>query len=178
MGYWENGPKGWTGPKGWIGPTGATLAGCRWNSGWVESGRCWAGLTAGLGLLQLGRAGLVSSWAGPPRSGLGHWIWTGPLDLGWSAGSGSGCYLRCPGEELTRLAEKERKQRGEEGWSGRFDGGGSRDGELGWSGSYGERLDLRTKSVWDPTVGGEAAGQKKFELRIVRPRAGGRSSVS
>ncbi|PKI58565.1 hypothetical protein CRG98_021028 [Punica granatum] len=64
----RTGPKGWTGQKGWTGPTGATLAGCRWNSG-------WAGLTAGLGLLQLGRAGLVSSCAGP-------------LDLDWSAGSG------------------------------------------------------------------------------------------
>ncbi|PKI19452.1 hypothetical protein CRG98_049274, partial [Punica granatum] len=55
-----------------------------------------------------------------------------------------------------------------EGWSRRFDGGGSRDGELGWSGSYGERLELRTKSVWEPTVTGGAAGQKKLELRIVR----------
>ncbi|PKI40200.1 hypothetical protein CRG98_039393 [Punica granatum] len=98
-------------------------------------------------------------WAGEPL-GWAAEIWTGPLDLDWSAGSGSGCYLRCPGEELTRLAEKERKQRGEEEWSGRFDGGGSRDGELGWSGSYEERLDLRTKSVWEPTVAGEAAGQK------------------
>ncbi|OWM83294.1 hypothetical protein CDL15_Pgr012775 [Punica granatum] len=75
-------PKSWTGPKGWTGPTGATLAGCRWNSGWAESGHCWAGLTAGLGLLQLGRAGLVSRWTGPAE------IWTGPLDLDWSAGSG------------------------------------------------------------------------------------------
>ncbi|PKI44064.1 hypothetical protein CRG98_035551 [Punica granatum] len=41
-----------------------------WDLDWAALG-CWAGL---------GRARLVSRWAGPPRSGLGHWIWTGALD--------------------------------------------------------------------------------------------------
>ncbi|OWM63478.1 hypothetical protein CDL15_Pgr026238 [Punica granatum] len=45
---------GRTGPKGWTGPMGATLAGCHWNPGWAESGRCWAGLTAGLGFAATG----------------------------------------------------------------------------------------------------------------------------
>ncbi|PKI75050.1 hypothetical protein CRG98_004524 [Punica granatum] len=60
---------------------------------------------------------------------------------------------------------------GEEGWSGRFDGGGSRDWELEWSGSYGERLELRTKSVWEPTVAGG-------KLRVRKTRAEDRSSSS
>ncbi|PKI53555.1 hypothetical protein CRG98_026052 [Punica granatum] len=38
---------GRTGPKGWTGPTGATLAGCRWNPGWAESGRIGSEIRSG-----------------------------------------------------------------------------------------------------------------------------------
>ncbi|PKI37986.1 hypothetical protein CRG98_041628 [Punica granatum] len=51
-------------------------------------------------------------WAGEPLDWDAK-IWTGPLDLDWSTRSGSGCYLRWPGEELTRLAKK--RNNGEEG---------------------------------------------------------------
>ncbi|OWM63927.1 hypothetical protein CDL15_Pgr024764 [Punica granatum] len=71
---------GRTGSKGWTGPTGATLAGCCWNSGWAESGRCRADCWTGF-------AATGPCWAGEPL-GWAAEIWTGPLDLDWSAGSG------------------------------------------------------------------------------------------
>ncbi|OWM68172.1 hypothetical protein CDL15_Pgr016372 [Punica granatum] len=50
-----------------LGQTGLMLAGRCWNSGWAESGRCWAGLTAGPRLLDWAVDGL--GWATGIRTG-------------------------------------------------------------------------------------------------------------
>ncbi|OWM88996.1 hypothetical protein CDL15_Pgr024014 [Punica granatum] len=69
---------------------------------WAEEARTGRDQT-GLRSTGLGRVGR-RDWATAER-GLGRG------DLDWAIGSGLGCYLRWPGEKLTRLAKNEIKER-------------------------------------------------------------------